>query len=370
MVHIFILAAAIPLFISISAHYLVFHTLVIFLKITNPSQLVILKIIFAALSASFIIASILISYFSNFLVRIFYIISSVWLGALFYLFLACLSIYLILFISQQFSLSVSPKIMTISLLSAAAIIAGYGLLQARNIKIKTLDLALPNLPLEWRGKTAIYLSDLHLGQVDNNVFAARLAKLIEGQQPDLLLIGGDFYDGQTNFDLTALASEFAVIKAPLGKYFVTGNHEEFGDNGKFVSALTNAGIIFLNNRLVNINGLQLIGVDYRTAYSRKNFSEILKNLNINKNAPSLLLRHVPDKIDIAAANGISLMLCGHAHKGQLFPVQFIDRLIYGKYYYGLNKTGATQVYTTSGAGTWGPPLRIMADPEIVLIKFK
>lgn len=370
MAYAFIIAAAIALAVSVSAHYLVFHTLVIYLKIANPAYLNPLKIIFAALSVSFIIASILISYFSNFLVRIFYTISAVWLGLLFYLFLACLLIYFSLFLGRIFSLNINPMALTIILLLAAVAVAGLGLLRARDIKIKILDMALPNLPREWRGKTAVYLSDLHLGQIDSHKFAGRVAKLVNSQHPDLLLIGGDFYDGQTNSDLEALAREFAAIKAPMGKYFITGNHEEFGDSSQFISALTRAGLVFLNNQLVNINGLQLIGVDYRSAYSRKNFSQILKNLNINKNAPSILLRHVPDKIEVAAANGVSLMLCGHAHNGQLFPVQFIDRLLYGKFYYGLNNSGAAQVYTTSGAGTWGPPLRILADPEIVLIKFK
>lgn len=254
-------------------------------------------------------------------------------------------------------------------LAAAAIII-YGIAAAQNIKIRELNIALPNLPAEWQGKTAVFISDLHLGAIDNYEFAARVVKKIDDLRPDLLLIGGDFFDGQTNVDLDKLAQTFSTIEAPSGKFFVTGNHEEFGNNAEFIGAVTRAGINVLDNKLVEINGLQIIGVDYKSAYNKKDYQAILANLKIDKNKSSILLRHVPDKMEVALKFDISLILCGHAHKGQLFPIQIIEHFLYDGFQYGLKKSGLTTVYTSSGTGTWGPPMRVLADPEIVRIKFE
>jgi hypothetical protein len=370
MVYLFILIATAILAINFLAHYFLFHTLVRFLDITNQTYLNTLRAAFSLLSFSFIIALILISYFSHRLVRLYYIVSATWLGLMLYFFLACLLVYLILFLGKILSFNINPKILTIGLLLAAVAVVIYGLMAAQNIRIKKLDIALPNLPAEWKNKTAVWISDLHLGAINNYEFASRVAKLIDNLRPDLLFIGGDFYDSQKNIDLDKLAQIFSALDVPRGKFFITGNHEEFGDNAKYVDALTKAGINFLNNKLVDLNGLQLIGLDYQTAYDRKNFATILENLKINKDKPSILLRHVPDKIDVASKFGVSLMLCGHTHNGQLFPVHIIDSLLYNGYGYGLKKSGQTAVYTSSGAGTWGPPMRILANPEIVQIKFK
>ncbi|MDP2736270.1 MAG: metallophosphoesterase, partial [bacterium] len=126
----------------------------------------------------------------------------------------------------------------------------------------------------------------------------------------------------------------------------------------------------LDDKLVEINGLQIIGVDYKSSYDKISYEAILANLNIDKNKPIILLRHVPDKMDVAPKFGIYLELCGHADKGQLFPVQIIEYFLYDGFQYGLKKSGNTMVYTSSGAGTWGPPMRILANPEIVRIKFE
>ena len=369
-IYLFILAVAAILATILWAHYFIFQTIVLFLGLANQAVLKILKAAFILLPLSFILASILIHYSFNAVVRFYYTLSAVWLGLALYLFSACLLIYLILFLAKPLSLKLNAKILTLALLAAAVAVTIYGLTQAQNIKIKKLELALPNLPASWQNKTAVWISDLHLGAIENYEFSRRVAKLIEGLRPDVLFIGGDFYDGQKNINLTELAEIFSGLEVPLGKFFITGNHEEYANKADFLKAIGDSGIVYLNNQLVDLDGLQIIGVDYGTAYSRKNFAAILANLKIDRSKPSILLRHVPDKIDVASQFGISLMLCGHAHKGQLFPVQYIETLLYNGFHFGLKKIGQTLVYTSSGTGTWGPPMRILADPEIVEIKFK
>lgn len=370
MIYLFVIIVSATLAIIFLAHYFLFHTLVRFFDITGQAYLTSLKAAFIILSFSFIAASILINRFSNAIVRLYYTIAAVWLGVLLYFFIACLLLYFILFLGKIFSYNFNSKILIIVLLLAAVAVVIYGAASAQNLKIKKLDVKLPNLPEAWKGKSAVWISDLHLGAIDNYEFASKVAEQINSLNPDLLFIGGDFFDGQENIDLDRLAQIFSTISAPQGKYFITGNHEEFGDRTKYINALKGAGINFLDNKLVDLNGLQLIGLDYKSAYDRKNFAAIMENLKINHDRPSILLRHVPDKLDIAVASGISLTLCGHTHKGQLFPVYFVATLLYDGYGYGLKKTGQSLIYTSSGTGTWGPPMRVLADPEIVVVNFK
>jgi len=370
MVYFFILISIALIATTFWAHYFVFRTLTLFLNITNRTYLHALEFLFVFSPLSFIFSSALIYRFANFWTHFYYMVASVWAGLILYFFLACALIYPILSISKLFSWAVNAKILTIALLLAALAVSVYGLTQAQNIKIKRLELTLPGLPEYWRGKTAVWISDLHLGAIENYEFSARVAKIVKDLRPDLLFIGGDFYDGQTPVDLKKLAEDYGRLNVPSGKFFITGNHEEFGNNEKFISAIAGAGLTYLNNQLIDLNGLQIIGVDYRAAYEREKFAAILDGLPIDKNKPSLLLRHVPDKIDVAAARGISLVLCGHAHRGQLFPIEAIEYLLYKGYQYGLKKFGQTLVYTSSGTGTWGPPMRVLANPEIVEIKFR
>ena len=85
---------------------------------------------------------------------------------------------------------------------------------------------------------------------------------------------------------------------------------------------------------------------------------------------SILLIHTPNRMPVAAEEGISLQLSGHTHRGQFFPFTMIVSRIYGRFAYGLNQFGNLWVYTSCGAGTWGPPMRLGTTPEIVLIRFE
>jgi predicted MPP superfamily phosphohydrolase len=86
--------------------------------------------------------------------------------------------------------------------------------------------------------------------------------------------------------------------------------------------------------------------------------------------PSILLNHVPSRLPIVERAGISLQLSGHTHGGQFAPFNWLTRRIFGKFTHGLHRFGALQVYTSTGAGTWGPPMRVGPAPEIVLLTFQ
>jgi predicted MPP superfamily phosphohydrolase len=125
----------------------------------------------------------------------------------------------------------------------------------------------------------------------------------------------------------------------------------------------------LYNEKVDLDGLQIIGVDYRDARRESDFKKILEKMNIDRTKPSILLKHVPTHLHVSKEQGISLQLSGHTHRGQVFLFRFITSLVYQGYDYGLKRFGGLQVYTSSGAGTWGPPMRLDTKPEIVVIEF-
>jgi predicted MPP superfamily phosphohydrolase len=193
--------------------------------------------------------------------------------------------------------------------------------------------------------------------------------MVEDLHPDIVFIGGDLYDGEA-VDVDQLIEPFSRISAPYGTYFITGNHEEFSDNTRYLKAVRRAGMRVLNNKMVELDGLQIIGVDYRDTRREEEFKRILKNMRIDRRKPSILLKHTPLHLQVAAEEGVTLQLSGHTHHGQVFLFRFITSWVYRGYDYGLKWFGSLLVYTSSGAGTWGPPMRLDTKPEIVVIAFR
>ncbi len=160
------------------------------------------------------------------------------------------------------------------------------------------------------------------------------------------------------------------LSTKFGAYFVTGNHEEFSDSTKYLDAIKGSGIGVLENDKVTINGLQIVGVNDRDSADPGRLRSILECAELDRDQASILLSHSPRGLQIVEDAGISLQLSGHTHGGQLFPFTWFTKRIFGEFTYGLKRFGELMVYTSSGAGTWGPPMRVGTRPEIVLIRFE
>jgi len=349
-------------------HWGFYKILVRFLLITNPGSLLALKITLGILSLSVLVSSILVDRYDNPAVRVIYDIAYFWLGLLFYLLLAALLTWLGVKIFNPFSVTLNIKLLAEVLFLLAIIISVCGVINAGFIRVTHLKIGLPNLPESWQGKTAVWVSDIHLGAVRNYSFANEVAAQIQNLQPDIIFIGGDLYDGVAA-DLDKLAQPFAKLSAPQGTYFITGNHEEFTASTKFVDAVRRSGIKELDNEMINLGGLQIIGINYKDTGSEQNYKTIMQSLNLDPDLPSILLKHSPYRPQIAQAFGIDLQLSGHVHRGQIFPVGLISYLVFQGYDFGLKHLGELTVYISSGTGTWGPPMRVLTTPEIVQIEF-
>jgi uncharacterized protein len=189
------------------------------------------------------------------------------------------------------------------------------------------------------------------------------------EAPDVIFIAGDLYDG-TAIDAGRAAEPLHKLTAPHGVYFVAGNHEQFGDDSKYLNAIVATGVRVLTNEKVEVEGLQILGVPYRNGTQDGHLASALHGIHLDRDRASILLKHAPDYPEIAEAAGVSLQLSGHTHLGQFIPWSWMARRIYREFVYGLSRIGKMQVFTSSGAGTWGPPLRLGSNPEIVVLEFE
>jgi predicted MPP superfamily phosphohydrolase len=327
-----------------------------------------LKLILGFLSVTFIAASLLAFRYTNTAVRTFYRAAAVWVGVLSFLFLAAVSSWIIFGVAQVVGWSINFHRIVVPLFGAAVMAGLYAVFNAGWTRITRTTVQLANLPVAWRGRTAALISDVHLGHVRNGNFLRRMVAKILREAPDAIFIAGDLYDG-TAIDAGRAAEPLNKLTAPHGVYFVAGNHEQFGDDSKYLNAIAAAGVRVLSNEKIEVDGLQIIGVPYRNAVQDGQLASVLHGIRLDRNRASILLTHAPDHPEIAEAAGVSLQLSGHTHLGQFIPWSWMARRIYRQFVYGLSRIGKMQVFTSSGAGTWGPPLRLGSNPEIVVLEF-
>jgi len=321
------------------------------------------------LSVSFVAASLLAFRYTNAALRAFYRVAAVWMGLVSFLFLAAVASWIIFGVARLAGLDMNFH-RTVELLLGAAVVAGlYGVYNASWTRITRTTVRLANLPAAWHGRRAALISDVHLGHVRNGSFLRRLVAKILREEPDTIFIAGDLYDG-TAIDARRAAEPLNELVAPQGVYFVAGNHEQFGDDSKYLHAIAAAGVRVLKNEKVEADGLQIIGVPYRNATQIGRFASALHGIHLDRDRASVLLTHAPDHPEIAEAAGVSLQLSGHTHLGQFIPWSWMARRLYRQFVYGLSQIGRMQVFTSSGAGTWGPPLRLGSNPEIVMLEFQ
>jgi predicted MPP superfamily phosphohydrolase len=355
--------------ILFAGHASLYETIVYFWPVQSDSGVFYLRIVFAVLSVTFVTASLLAFRYSNVVVRICYTLAAAWLGTFSFLFFASCMLWLAYGAASLAGLHPNREDWAIVFLATALLLSAYGIVNAAATRVKRITVKLDNLPDVWRGRTATLVSDVHLGHVRNLGSVRRLVVKVGQLKSDIVFITGDLYDG-TAADFNGLAAPWSALKIPLGQYFVLGNHEGFTDSTRYLNAITRAGIRVLNRDKVEIDGLQLVGVRYHDATHAEHFRSVLQALGIDRNRPSILLTHAPDHVRVSADEGVSLQLSGHTHGGQFFPFNLFVKRIYGRFAYGLKRLGALQVYTTYGAGTWGPPMRVGTNAEIVLIRFE
>ena len=257
--------------------------------------------------------------------------------------------------------------------AAALLSAGitlYGYVDAINIRSERIRIPTDKLPAGIERFTIVQISDVHLGLI---VGKARLAKILDrvrAARPDLFVSTGDLVDGQPN-EIGELTDMLRRIPARYGKFAVTGNHEFYAGIDHSLQFTTEAGFTVLRGESKDVAGiLNIAGVDdpagsYRGRSVSLNEKALLSDLDNGRF--TLLLKHRPWQ-DAESAGRFDLQLSGHTHKGQIFPFSLIVERVYPNMA-GLIRIGQGQhLYVNRGSGTWGPPMRFLAPPEVTVIE--
>ncbi|HPI37805.1 MAG TPA: metallophosphoesterase [Ignavibacteriaceae bacterium] len=313
-----------------------------------------------------------------------------WLGSFWFAYLVYFLIFTLLIDEIRFVLRKTGRLKSISketysrikltlfvaviFITSLLVVIGYN--NANNIVLKTYEITIPKNSGNIEKLSVLFFSDSHFTPVNNGRIMNKIIAIQDSVEPDLILIAGDIIDDKSNnLKRYGIDDEMRKLKAKFGVYACNGNHEHIADTENAVDFLTSNGITVLADTFITINNsVQIIGREDRSITRfrespRKPLGEILKN--INPDLPTILLDHQPFELEEAAKHGIDLQLSGHTHHGQIFPGNWITSLVY-EVSYGFMKKLNTQYYVTSGVGTWGPPVRIGSDSEIVhfVIHFK
>lgn len=248
-----------------------------------------------------------------------------------------------------------------AVLLLAVTVTLYGMVEAQRLKVETVHLQTEKLPPGVERIRVVQISDLHLGLLSRERTARKVVGAIEAERPDILVATGDLIDAQIDH-LTELADILSALDPPLGKYAVTGNHEVYAGVGTSVDFLRRAGFTFLHNETLDVAGvLTLAGVDDPAAGPGADEPALLRQAE----GPlfTILLKHRP-QVNPASVEYFDLQLSGHTHRGQIFPFNLLTGLVYPLQdgLYPLDRQ--TLLYTSRGTGTWGPPIRVLAPPEI------
>ena len=245
------------------------------------------------------------------------------------------------------------------------IIIFFGWLNTRFVRVESLQVDLAKLPKANNPTTVVFASDFHIGPTIHERQVETFVDEINAQHPDIILIGGDLVEGSVD-GLGRMSEILARLRAPLGVYAVLGNHEYHGGPEETEAFMRSAGIEVLRDRVVTFPGIvNLVGLDDpRSGAKEASIPDLVAGGD--PSLPTILLTHRPINLERYAGNDIDLMLAGHSHHGQFFPLTIVTDFVY-TVSYGYARIGTMQVYVTSGLGTWGPPVRILTHPEIVKI---
>ncbi len=254
----------------------------------------------------------------------------------------------------------------------AALLSLIGLVQGlRSPRWWDYEVRLAGLPAERDGTVLVAVSDIHLGTLIGERWMARLVDRVNAMKPDLVVVDGDLVDGNVG-EVKPLLPVLKRLRAPLGVWAVTGNHEWYAGIDRSVQLLEEAGYTVLRDRWAEVvPGLVFAGVDDLTA--RRQFGQldhpVEKALAGRPAGATVLLSHSPLNADAAAAAGAGLMLSGHTHDGQIWPFGYLVRFVYpllgGRY-----EVNGMSVIVCRGTGTWGPRMRLWRPSEIVRITLR
>ena len=263
----------------------------------------------------------------------------------------------------------SPKAVFFLCLGTAFVLGVYAQIEAISIQTEHIVIKSPKIPKEVGRFRIVQISDVHLGLIMGRKQLLRILNVVRAAKPDILVSTGDLLDGQVD-GIEDLAAEFQEIKPPYGKYAVNGNHEYYVGIERARKFCKTAGLTLLINETFDIPGILVIaGVDDLTANRFGHYGKLPEKQLLSKWPTDrfvVVLKHRP-LLDEASKGLFDLQLSGHTHRGQIFPFTLLIKMLYPIDAGLLELATGGFLYVNPGSGTWGPPMRFLAPPEVTVI---
>ncbi len=255
-----------------------------------------------------------------------------------------------------------------------AIVLVFGNWSSQTLQISEYDLEINNKTTDITELKAVLIADLHLDSYANINHLENAAQEITSLNPDVIFLAGDIFENYLDLNvIDQIDSIFDTLEAKHGIYAALGNHEYYGgQDAQIIEYLEHKGIVVLVDEVTEaVDGnIYIAGRnDYGSGHmmelgERKSVEDILRDVDHIK--PIFLLDHQPQEVEEASAADVDLMLSGHTHGGQLFPIQIFTKALFiidrGHWL-----DDDFNLVVTTGLGTWGPPVRTNSKSEIVVM---
>ena len=301
-----------------------------------------------------------------------------WWAVIFYLSLGAASIGVVALVARLIGGRVEGRRTWVAVLTGLMVVAttatvGFGLVEASRPALTEDTAVLDRLPAEFDGVRVAFITDLHVGPTRSANFTRKVVDQVNAAKPDVVILGGDLADG-TIANVGADLDPLRNLRAPLGVFGVSGNHEYYSDDGgSWLDLWASLGVRPLRNERVELRRgnavVDLAGVYDTTAPApyHPDVDGALAGRDLRR--ALILAAHQPLQANDAQRRGVSLQVSGHTHGGQIWPFGYAVRL-QQPVVAGFGRVGDVPVFVSRGTGAWGPPVRVGAPPQIAVLTLR
>ncbi|WP_433565638.1 metallophosphoesterase [Nocardia sp. CA-151230] len=268
---------------------------------------------------------------------------------------------------------VRSRVVAAGVLAVSVVLSAWAIYEARRVpRVRTVEVEIPGLGAGLDGFRLVVVTDTHYAATDRLRWSERVVEEVNALHPDIACHAGDLADGSVE-KRRAQVDPLGKVVAEFGRFYITGNHEYFGDAPGWIDYMSGLGWQPLRNQHEVItregDSLVLAGIDDPTGSGLPGHGpDITAALaGADPALPVVLLAHQPKQVTDAVSAGVALQISGHTHGGQIWPFRYLVRLDQ-PVVAGLSRHGErTQLYTSRGTGFWGPQLRLFAPSEITVL---
>ncbi|MFE2997095.1 metallophosphoesterase [Nocardia sp. NPDC059246] len=268
---------------------------------------------------------------------------------------------------------VRSRVVAVGVLAVSVVLSAWAIYEARRVpRVRTVEVGIPGLGAGLDGFRLVVVTDTHYAATDRLRWSERVVEEVNALRPDIACHAGDLADGSVE-KRRAQVDPLGKVEAEYGRFYITGNHEYFGDAPGWIDHMSGLGWQPLRNQheVITRDGdsLVLAGIDDPTGSGLPGHGPDIEAAlaGADPALPVVLLAHQPKQVTDAVSAGVALQISGHTHGGQIWPFRYLVRLDQ-PVVAGLSRHGErTQLYTSRGTGFWGPQLRLFAPSEITVL---